>query len=312
MPLRIVRRPDTGALTIVGTVARQRVRARAQSDKIELAREEAAALEASLLRDAWHGERRGVHSFAEAVESYLSAAPRAAGDKARLNRILVAMGDVTLAAVDQAMVDRVRRRMLAADASPATVRRGVIVPIRAVLRHAHRRGWCDAPTFEIPKQPEGRTNYLLPGEAERLLAVAAPHIQTLVVLLLGTGARMAEALELEWRDVDLAGARVIFWRTKGGRRRIAELPPIAVATLAGLPHREGPVIRWETRRSRARADQPKRVSAYADRGRQGGGQIKTAWRGTLRRAGLNPALTPMICGTPGLHGTTPSTATCSP
>jgi integrase len=295
MPLKVTRRPDTGALTISGTLelpdgSRVRVRRRAQTDDRRLAEEEANAAEKQILRDAWHGERRGARFFSEAALSYLAAAPRATGDKRRLGRIQLALGDVMLRAVDQAAVDRVRDKLLDKDASPATVRRGIIAPIRAVLRHAHRRGWCDAPAFEIPKQPEGRTLYLLPAEAERLIAAAAPHLRPLLLLLLGTGARMSEALELDWRDLDLLGARAIFWRTKGGRRRIAALPPRTVAALMALPYRDGPVIRWEAGRRRDGA--PKRIVAYADRGRQGGGQIKTAWAAAIRRAGLNPDLTP--------------------
>lgn len=299
MPLSVFRRKDTGTLTIGGRLKlpngeRIRVRTRAASDSIELAREEAAALEARLLRDAWHGQRRGVRSFAEAVNSYLDMAPRAAGDQARLNRILAALGDVSLAAVDQAAVDQVCRRILRPGASPATVLRGVIAPIRAVMRHAHRRGWCDAPIFDVPRQPQGRTRYLLPAEAERLIDAAAPHVRPLLILLLATGARMAEAIELEWRDVDLAGARVIFWQTKSGARRVAMLPPRAVAALAALPHREGAVFRWQTtppsnpKRKRA----PARVRDYADRGRETGGHIRTAWKGAIRRGGLDPALRP--------------------
>ncbi len=292
--LRVVRRQDRGgALTIVGTVDGELVRKRAASDDPRLAREEAAALETAILRRHWHGERRGARSFAEAVVSYIDAEPRSPSTKQRLQRILRALGDVTLADVDQAAVYRVRRAMLGAEASPATVRRGIIVPIRAVLRHAHRRGWCDPPAFEIPKAPEGRTLYMLPAEAERLVAAAAAHLRPLLIVLLGTGARMSEALELDWRDVDLTGGRAIFWRTKGGRRRIATLPARAVAALAGLEHREGPVFRWETRRPVTKRDgQPKRTTAYADRGRQGGGQIKGAWRGAIKRAGLDTALTP--------------------
>jgi integrase len=289
MSLKIVKRKDRDGLTISGVIklpdgSRIRVRVRAQSDRANLAREEAAALQARILRDAWHGERRGARSFAEAVASYLKVEPRAEGDKQRLRRIMLALGDVPLSAVGQEAVDKVRAKILRSDASSATVLRGIIMPIRAVLRHAHRRGWCDAPIFEVPKQPAGRTRFLLPAEAERLLAAAAPHVQPLLMLLLGTGARMSEAIELDWRDVDLAGARVIFWRTKGGPRRVAMLQPRVTAALAALPERDGPVFRWRTSRA-------KRRSAYADRGRREGGQIKTAWRGALRRAQLDQ-LTP--------------------
>lgn len=243
-----------------------------------------------MLRNAWHGERSGVRSFAEAALSYLNAAPRSAGDKARLNRIARAIGEARLDQVDQEMVDRVRAKVLGANAAPATVRRGIVTPIRAVMRHAQRRGWCSTPLFEIPREPAGRTRFLLPAEAERLLIASAPHLQPLLLLLLGTGARLSEALELTWRDVDLVGARATFWRTKNGKRRVAVLPSRVIAALASLGGRDGPVFRWETkRRDDGRA---KRSLAYADRGRQGGGQIKTAWRGALKRAGLDPELTP--------------------
>jgi integrase len=296
--LKVVRRRDTGALTISGTVrlpdgSRARVRRRAGSDRIELAREEAAAIEAEILRTAWHGQRRSARRFAEAVTSYLQARQRTEGTRALLHRILIAIGDVGLGEVDQAALDRARIRMLRPGAADSTIVRNLVVPVRAVLLHAARRGWCEAPHFELPRQPEGRTRRLLPEEAERLLAAAAPHVQPLLLFLLGTGARMSEALELDWRDVDLRGGRAILWRTKNGRRRIVTLPPRLVVALASLPHREDAVFRWETKRPTGHRDgQPKRRVAYADRGRLGGGQIKTAWRGALKRAGLDPELTP--------------------
>jgi hypothetical protein len=69
MPLKVIRRKETGSLTIDGTVAGQRIRRRAASNNVSLAREEAAALEAETLRQEWHGERRGARSFSEAVVS---------------------------------------------------------------------------------------------------------------------------------------------------------------------------------------------------------------------------------------------------
>jgi integrase len=271
--------------TIVGTVAGVRIRRRAESTQRALAAEEAKTLETRLLRDAWHGESRGARSLGEAILAYLDHAPRAEGDKRRLARILTALGDIRLAAIDQSIVDRCRRKLLAADASPATVRRGIITPLRAVMMHAAKRKWCDRPEFDIPREIEGRTRYLLPAQAERLIAVASPHIRTLMILLLTTGMRMSEALELRWQDVDLAGGRAILWpdQTKAKKRRNVSLPPRVVAALANLPHREGPVIRRDD-------GQP-----YADRRRQGGGQVKTAWTATLKRAGLDPAFTPHTC-----------------
>jgi integrase len=194
---------------------------------------------------------------------------------------LQAIGDLPLGSINQETATRAKQAMLAADAAPATIRRGVIVPLRAVMLHANRLGWCDAPRFKIPREPQGRTRYLLPSEAERLILAAAPHIKPLVVFLLCTGARMSEALELQWRDVDLVGRRAIFWQTKGGSRRVASLPARVGLSLGDVsPSARGAVFRTNT------------GAAYADRARAGGGQIKTAWKATLRRAGLPTEITP--------------------
>jgi integrase len=276
--------------TIVGSVAGVRVRRRAQSNDAKLARKEAALLEGEILNTAWHGERRGVHTFAEAVLAYFEAEPRSEATKARYNRVLRAVGDVKLGTIDQDTVTKLRNGLLQPDHKPATVTREIINPLRAVMRLAQERGWCNAPKFRVAAETAGRTLYLLPHDVERLIAAAAPHLRPLLTFLVGTGARMSEAIELDWQDVDLVGARAIFWRTKGGKRRNTHLPPAVITALANLPHREGRVFRWTTR---TRKDGTvRRIVDYADRERRYGGQIKTAWRGAIERAGLDPALTP--------------------
>jgi integrase len=284
MPLKVTRRKSTGALTISGTVAGQRVQRRAQSDRVALADEEAAALEAELLRTEWHGERRGVRTFAEAVVSYLEAAPRRESTKRRLRRVREALGVVKLSEVDQDAVTRLQAS-LCPGAAPATILREIITPLRSVLRHAKRRGWCDTVYFETSKQPQGRTLFMMPDEAERLIEAAAPHLKPLLVFLLGTGARLSEAIYLEWRDVDLTGGRVIFWETKNGTRRVAHLPSrvcLSLATMSRVAERHV----FLTPSGEPYADKPDG---------QSGGQIKTAWRGAIRRAGLNPEFTPHTC-----------------
>ena len=102
MPLKVVRRKSTGALTIAGTVAGQRIQRRAQSDRLALAEEEAAALEIEILRSEWHGERRGSHTLTAAIIAYCEAKQRSEDTKARLRRIREALGDATtLREIDQ-------------------------------------------------------------------------------------------------------------------------------------------------------------------------------------------------------------------
>lgn len=288
MPLHVTRRKDRAALVISGTIdfpdgTRLRIRRRPQSNERRLAEEEAALLEAELLRTAWHGERRELHTFAEAVLSYTRAAERTPRQLDRINRLLRSLGDVPLASIDQQTALDLKTRMLRPDAAPHTYADAILMPLKAILNHAAAQRWCEPPRFVMPRDRPGRTRFLLPGEAERLIAAAAPHLRPLLVFLIGTGARMSEAMDLQWRDVDLAGGRAIFWRTKSGRRRVAELPSRVVCALGNLPHREGPVFR--------RPD----GEPYIDRERYYGGPIKRSWATAIRRAGLDPDLTPHDC-----------------
>ena len=157
---------------------------------------------------------------------------------------------------------------------PSTKLRQIVTPARAVLLHAARRGWCDAPTFEPIRQSPGRTQWLTPPQAEALVAAAAPHLKPLFVFLIATGARVSEALELEWPEVDLRHARATLVETKNGRDRFVSLPPRTIAALAPLLEREGRVFR------------PPRSEAYRDAGRAAGGQLKRGWAAACRRAGL--------------------------
>src|SRR5215472_12259511 len=80
-----------------GPVAGQRVQRRAQSNNPKLAEEEAATLEAEILRGQWHGEKRGARSFSEAALSYLEVFDRSESTKARVRRLTLALGTTRLA-----------------------------------------------------------------------------------------------------------------------------------------------------------------------------------------------------------------------
>jgi integrase len=280
MPLRVITRSDTGTLWIVGTVTPAgtktgyRIRQRAGTDDEALAREEAAAIERQVIRNHHLGQRPIERGFAAAVTSYCQTEPRSCQTIAQLQRLLRYFGNTPLRTIDQDALDGARKVLLRPDAAPGTVRRNLIVPLRAVMNHARRRGWCDEPAFDVPAEPEGRTDFLMPDQVEALLATNA-HIQPLLTYLVCTGCRVGEALALEWSQVDLRAARVNVWgdQTKGGRRRVVTLTPRVVVAFGGLPHREGRVFR--------RGDgKPYRATG------DGGGHIAGPWGVACREASL--------------------------
>ena len=294
MPLDIVVRKQTGALTISGTIAlkdgtRIRVQQRAKSNDLARAREEAAVIEADILRSDWHGERRDHHTFDQAIVKYLEAKPRSPSTAARVERLRDWIGGSTpLATIDQDLISRLRKERQEQRAAAggtfteASVLREIITPLRSILVVAAKRKMCDRPDFETPEIVEGRLVFFLPSQAERMILAIAPHLKPFLIFLFCTGARMSEALYLDWRDVDLVGERVILWphQTKAKRRRNVFLPPRAIAALSALPHREGAVFR--------RPD----GLPYTPTEGLSGGQIEHTWNRARQRAGASEELTP--------------------
>lgn len=289
MSLTVVVRKQTSALTISGSVKLKdgssiRVQRRAASDTLALAREEAAVRTADILRTDWHGPQDSVvhHTFDEAIVKYLEAKPRRPMTAVRIERLRTAIGgEKRLPEINQDTISELRKGLWQG-CTEATILREAITPLRAVLRIAAKRKWCDFPEFETPELTEGRTHFSLPSEAEEFILAAQPHLKPLAIFLYGTGTRLAEAIYLDWRDVDLVDGYAIVWddRTKAKKRRNVELPPRVIAALTDLPHREGMVFR--------RPD----GKPYVDRHGMYGGQIKRAWNTARQRAGLRSELTP--------------------
>jgi integrase len=261
---------------------------KALADAIRIKRE-AALLEESVL-----GPRTS-RRFSEAAISYAEGI----SGRSQLNAIigyprrdgssgpcLIAdFGALLCSEINQAAVDRVIRQRFK-DRSPATMQRNFLTPLIAVLNWAAKREWCNPPRFERPAQPRPRTLWLDYVEADRLLEAAPPHLYRLILFLLLTGARIGEALSLEWADVDLKQGWAVFRNTKRGKRagqagedRGVPLHPQLVVMLANL-------------------GRPKAGSGHvfltalgkpygAD---ENGSGARTSWRSSLRRAGLDPAL----------------------
>jgi integrase len=279
--LEVVAIPGRSALYLRGTVAGRRVYQSAGTADPVLAEEARAVLESKLYRNAVHGAPPERHSFAEALTGYLRDRRPGEGTKAKLVKLLRHFGPATRCdEIGQARIDRAAEVILRPGYAPATKLREIVTPVRAVLQWAAVRRWCAVPSFERARAGAVRTEWLTPAEAEQLLAAAAPHLRPLLEFLLATGARLSEALDLDWRDLDLSNARAVLRETKNGRDRIVPLTPRVVAALAALPLRAGPVFRQ------------RRNKPYADHHRLGGGQIKTAWRGALRRAHVTKPISP--------------------
>jgi len=97
--------------------------------------------------------------------SYVQAAPRSKNQRARIYRLMPLVGDLSLGQIDQQKAIELKATMLRADAAPGTYTRAIVMPLRAILHHAHKLGWCDPPHIIAPPENQGRTLFMLPDES---------------------------------------------------------------------------------------------------------------------------------------------------
>lgn len=160
------------------------------------------------------------------------------------------------------------------NAKGATRNRQVIVPVQAIINHAAELDWC--PPIKV-RRFKVETKTKEPADLEWVTAFAdhaSPHLGALCLFMFGTGARIGEATELRWSDLDLTGATVTICQTKVGDTRKSNLPPRVVVALANIPSNRNPM---------------EKVFGYA-----APDSVRQVWAHTIERAGIK-YLTPHCC-----------------
>lgn len=273
MSLKLVKRPKSPNWNLRGTIRGIRIEESTGVADRKIAEEIKAKREAEILRESIYG-KSATATFAHAAVSYLENG----GDGTYLGPLIDHFSTTLLIKIDQAALDGAAKKILP-KAGPATRNRKVYTPTSAVLHHAARQALCPKPIIQRPKQPPGRIRWLELDQVNKLIDACSPHLRPLVLFLFYTGARVAEAVYLDWACVDLKRGHVEFLKTKNGLARGVPLHPRLVASLASLKHRDGAVFRKPGTKCKPIGD------PYEEKD-EGGGQIKTAFNGACRRAGI--------------------------
>jgi integrase len=146
--------------------------------------------------------------------------------------------DKRLEAIQASEIATWRDQMIASGLSHATVNRYLAL-LRAVLNRAHSE-WNAlqfVPRFKLLPLTNNRCRFLSEEEEERILEVSPPHLKSLVIILIDTGARLSEALDVTWSDVDLRSDRrssITLQRTKNGMPRRIPLTLRSHSLLMGM------------------------------------------------------------------------------
>ena len=224
------------------------------------------------------------YTFRDAVKAYRASKP----DARFLDPIEEFFGDWLISDINASAL-RTAAERLYPNAAPATVRRQLYTPVKAILNMAADEELCSPPRIKSPKDGNQRTYFFMPDAANDLITVLASnenaYLAPLVTFLFGQGSRMAETLTLDGTDVHLKHKFAILRDTKNGEERAVTLIPRVVAALSRLPTigKSGPVFR--------RLDGlPFRV------GKNNGGQIADVFESAVKQIGLDPRrYTPHVC-----------------
>ncbi len=261
MPLKIYRRGEIWHFS--GTVAGRRLRGSTKTADKETAKQIAADRESREWKGALYGPE-AVLTFAQAAIMYLAAdKPDRFVDRVSAYWKDTPVKQITGGAVRQSAI------VLLPNAKAATRNRNVIVPTQAIINHAASLGKCQHLKVErfavVTKKKQPATWEWV----QRFMAVSSPHLGALACFMFLTGARISDALDVRWKDVALAAARVTIRQGKlGGQERTAHMPPALVAAIANIPGEREPLSK---------------VFGYSS-----AHTAKWPWRAAIKRAGIAP------------------------
>lgn len=227
MALKIKRDPKTQIWQISGTFRGVRVRKTTGTTDKQVAETIRAAHESDIL-DGTFGKR--YPTFEEACEGYLNDG----GDERFMLKVFEAFDGVELRHIMPALI-RHKSTIAYPEASNATRNRQFITPAQAVINWAHRQGMCapikvDRLSVEKPERKAVNREWL-----DAFMAEASPHLGALFLFMFETGARIGEAVKLQWDDVDLSNRTALLRDTKNGTDHVAHLTGEMCGLIRSLP-----------------------------------------------------------------------------
>jgi integrase len=227
MPLKLYRRGKVWHFR--GTVAGRRIRGSARTTDQAIAARTAAEIESREWKCNFDGPQ-SVLTFAQAAIMYRNAGkPTRFLDAIEDHWKDTLVRDIKPTGIKQMAIT------LYPSASNATRNRQGIIPCQAVINHAAESELC--PHVRV-KRFKTEKKIKPPWTLEWVSAFCAhapPHLAALALFIFATGARISEALAVQWEHVNLQARTVLIPRSKLAEQRIVHLPPRVLTAIANLP-----------------------------------------------------------------------------
>lgn len=228
--LKLTRRADSKFWWITGTLDGRRIRQSTGTASKVWAEEQRIALEARYQHARIYGPG-ATTTFGDAALMYIQA-----GKCIRfLEPLIRYFGETLIGDINGARAMEAAANIYPG-AKPATINRQCIGKISAVVNFARRAEGLATITLPKLKEPKGKTRWLSPAEADRLILAASGHhcLAQFITFLLGTGARLSRAANAQSRHFHLASNEARLLDTKTADGRIVWMPARSVAALSTL------------------------------------------------------------------------------
>lgn len=280
--LKLTKRPKSPYYVARGTIDGKRIEVSTKRTTLPEARAELKRILAEVTAPPI--PQGAEMTFAMAAQAYHEAKPAARFlDPLRRHFGLTPLSQITGTEMKRAA------NALYPSASPATVRRQLYTPVKAIMNMASEDVGFALPRIKSPTGGAKRTAFMTPKQAEALLAALEKdqngYLAPLVAFMLGQGVRLGEAIALRAEDVSVENRFAILRDTKNGEERRVSLISRVAEALEPLPSIKagGEVFR--------RFDgAPFRV------GNASGGQIAKAFGRAVKAAGMaEGVITPHVC-----------------
>jgi integrase len=232
MPLKLYQRSKVWHYR--GTVAGRRLRGSCKTTNKDIAARAVAEIEAREWKCNFDGPQ-AVLTFAQAALRY-----RAAGKSTRLlDRIEDYWKDTLVRDIKPGMVTEMAQSLFPGQ-SGASLNRRAVIPTQAIINFAAKSELCQPIRVERFKVATKTKEPATLEWVEAFRAEASPHMGALALFMFLTGARVGEAADLQWEDIDLVQRTALIRESKVNAERRAHLPaPLfeALANLQRIPRR---------------------------------------------------------------------------
>jgi integrase len=235
MPLKIYRRPGSLVWQYRGTLAGHRQRGSTGTTDRKTAERIASEVENKFWKRGLDSKEQAL-TWPKAVALYVGA-----GKSSRYLLRLTSywkdarIADINGGAIRQSAID------LYPSAKNSTRNTQVITPMLAVINHCAELQLCQPLRM---KRLKIDTKIKKPVTLEWINAFRAAadrqDIGVLALFLFATGARISEARDVRWSDIDFRKRNVVIRQTKLGSERVAHLPGDLFVSLASLPRDREP------------------------------------------------------------------------